>query len=189
MSMTGARGSIKGVVLRSRLAYVRESMGEVAVARVLGRLPPRERSELGRVLPASWYPFEIQVLLDDAIAAEMGIGEKICRLLGEQSARDNLAASHRAFVDARDPHGLLQHAAAIHDAYYDTGRRTYERAGDRRVLLRTFDCLSYSRAECLTNMGWHHVAIEICGGLRPRVTDPFCRARGDSHCEYLCEWD
>ena len=187
--MAGARGSIKGVVLRSRLAYVRENMGEGAVARVLARLPEHECSELQRVLPASWYPFEIQEALDEAIAAEMGIGERLFRLLGEQSARDNLATTHRAFVDARDPHGLLQHAAAIHDAYYDTGRRTYERAGDRRVVLRTFDCLSYSRAECLGNMGWHQAAIEVCGGQRPRVTDPLCRARGDGHCEYLCEWE
>jgi len=187
--MMGARGSIKGVVLRSRLAYVRENMGEAAVSRVLARMGSAERDDLQRVLPASWYPFEIQEWLDDAIAIEMGIGEKLFRLLGEQSARDNLATTHRAFVDARDPHGLLQHAAAIHDAYYDTGRRTYERAGDKRAVLRTFDCRSYSRAECLSNMGWHHAAIEVCGGLRPRVTDPLCRARGDAHCEYLCEWE
>jgi uncharacterized protein (TIGR02265 family) len=187
--MAGIRGSIKGVVLRSRLAYVRDNMGDAAVQSVLGRLPADERQALGRVLPASWYPFEIQERLDDAIAAQMAIGERIFRLLGEQSARDNLATSHRAFVDAHDPHGLLQHAASIHEAYYDTGHREYERLGEKSAVLRTFDCLSTSRAECLSNMGWHQAAIEICGGLRPRVTDPLCRARGDLLCEYLCEWD
>jgi uncharacterized protein (TIGR02265 family) len=187
--MTRERGRIKGVVLRSRLAYVRENMGEAAVSRVLARVGSAERDDLQRVLPASWYPFELQEWLDDSIAAEMGIGEKVFRLLGEQSARDNLGSIHRAFVDARDPHGLLQNAAAIHDAYYDTGRRTYERAGEKRATLRTFDCLSHSRAECLGTMGWHQAAIQICGGLRPRVTDPLCRARGDAHCEYLCEWE
>lgn len=187
--MAGSRGSIKGVVLRSRLAYVRAHMGETVVASVLARLPEPDQQELSRVLPGSWYPFEIQERLDDAIAAEMGIGEKIFRLLGEQSARDNLASTHRAFVDAHDPHGLLQHAASIHEAYYDTGHRTYERLGDRSAVLRTSDCLSSSRAECLSNMGWHQAAIEICGGLRPRVTDPRCRARGDALCEYVCEWE
>ena len=48
---------------------------------------------------------------------------------------------------------------------------------------------STSRAESLSNMGWHQAAIEICGSQRARVSDPFCRARGDSHCEYVCEWD
>jgi hypothetical protein len=36
--MAGSRGSIKGVVLRSRLTYVRDNMGEAAVARVLQHL-------------------------------------------------------------------------------------------------------------------------------------------------------
>lgn len=187
--MAGSRGSIKGVVLRSRLSYVRDNMGEAAAQNVLDRLPAEDQKQLTRILPASWYPFEVQERLDDAIAAQMGIGEKIFRLLGEQSARDNLASSHRAFVDAHDPHGLLQHAASIHDAYYDTGRRVYERLGPKSAVLRTFDCLSTSRAECLSNMGWHQAAIEICGGRHARVTDPLCRARGDTHCEYLCEWD
>jgi uncharacterized protein (TIGR02265 family) len=187
--MAGSRGSIKGVVLRSRLSYVRDNMGEAAAQSVLVRLPEDDQKQLARILPASWYPFELQERLDDAIAAQMGIGERIFRLLGEQSARDNLASTHRAFVDAHDPHGLLQHAASIHDAYYDTGRRVYERLGPKSAVLRTFDCLSTSRAECLSNMGWHQAAIEICGGLRARVSDPSCRARGDALCEYLCEWD
>jgi hypothetical protein len=187
--LAGSRGSIKGVVLRSRLAYVRENMGETAVSSVVARLPVPDRGELARVLPGSWYPFELQERLDDAIAAQMGIGEKIFRLLGEQSARDNLATTHRAFVDAHDPHGLLQHAASIHEAYYDTGHREYERLGEKVAVLRTFGCLSTSRAECLSNMGWHQAAIEICSGRRARVSDPLCRARGDAHCEYLCEWD
>jgi hypothetical protein len=121
-----------------------------------------------------------------------GHRREVFRLLGEQSARDNLGSTHRAFVDARDPHGLLQNAAAIHDAYYDTGRRTYERAGEKRATLRTFDCLSHSRARESPRARWagHQAAIEICGGLRPRVTDPLCRAPSATpHCEYLCEWE
>ena len=187
--MAGDRGSIKGVVLRSRMAYVRDNMGEAAAQSVVARLPAEDQRQLARILPGSWYPFEIQERLDDAISAHMGIGERIFRLLGEQSARDNLATAHRAFVDAHDPHGLLQHAATIHEAYYDTGHREYERLGDKSAVLRTFGCLSTSRPECLSNMGWHQAAIEVCGGLRARVTDPLCRARGDAHCEYLCEWD
>ena len=92
-------------------------------------------------------------------------------------------------MDGKDPHGLLRHAASIHQAYYDTGHRTYERTGERSAVLRTHDCASFSRPECLTNVGWHRKAIEICGGKNPRVTDPECRARGDSVCTYVCEWE
>jgi hypothetical protein len=187
--MAGPRGSIKGVVLKSRLGFVRERKGEPGVSSVLARLPAADRATLGSLLPSSWYPFELNERVDQAIAAEMAMGDAIFTILGEKSAADNLRASHRSFVDAKDPHGLLRYAASIHDAYYDTGHRTYERTGDRRAVLRTHECASFSLPECLTNMGWHRKAIEICGGRNPRLTDPQCRARGDAVCTYVCEWD
>jgi uncharacterized protein (TIGR02265 family) len=187
--MAGQRGSIKGVVLKSRLGFVRDNKGPAGIESVLARLPAEDRAAIENLLPSSWYPFEINERLDQAIAQEMGRGEETFTILGERSATDNLAASHRAFVDARDPHGLLQHAASIHQAYYDTGYRTYERTGERSAVLVTHECASFSRPECLTNVGWHRKAIEICGGRNARVADAQCRARGDAVCTYVCEWD
>src|SRR5262245_36759592 len=129
--MAGTRGSIKGVVLKSRLGFVRDSKGAAGLEGVLARLPAADRALLGSLLPSSWYAFELNERLDQAIAQEMGQGDAIFTILGERSAADNLGASHRPFVDGRDPHGLLRHAASIHQAYYDTGYRTYERTGDR----------------------------------------------------------
>ena len=187
--MAGARGSIKGVVLKSRLGFVRDAKGEEGLQRVLTALPAADRALLESLLPSSWYAFEVNERLDQAIAKEMGRGNAIFTVLGERSAADNLRASHRSFVDTQDPHGLLRHAASIHEAYYDTGHRTYEKTGEKSAVLRTHDCASFSRPECLTNMGWHRKAIEICGGRNPRVTDPECRARGDAVCTYVCEWE
>jgi uncharacterized protein (TIGR02265 family) len=187
--MAIGRGSIKGVVLKSRLGFVREHKGESGLRNVLADLPGADRALLDSLLPSSWYAFELNERLDQAIAREMGVGDEIFTVLGERSATDNLGASHRAFVVDQDPHGLLQHAASIHQAYYDTGYRTYERTGERSAVLRTHDCASFSRPECLTNIGWHRKAIEICGGRNPRVTDPQCRARGDAVCTYACDWE
>jgi hypothetical protein len=115
------RGSIKGVVLKSRLGFVRDNKGEAGLRSVLARLPEADRATLDSLLPSSWYPFEMGERLDKAIAQEMGRGNEIFTVLGERSAADNLGTSHRAFVDGKDPHGLLRHAASIHQAYYDTG--------------------------------------------------------------------
>src|SRR5688572_11292710 len=119
--MAVARGSIKGVVLRSRLGFVRDNKGVAGLQSVLARLPEADRAMLEGLLPSSWYAFEINERLDRAIAQEMGRGDEIFTVLGERSAADNLGASHRPFVDGKDPHGLLRHAASIHQAYYDTG--------------------------------------------------------------------
>jgi hypothetical protein len=117
--MAVERGCIKGVVLKSRLGFVRESKGEPGLRSVLARLPEADRALLDSLLPSSWYPSEMGERLDQAIAQEMGRGSGIFTVLGERSAADNLGTSHRAFVDGKDPHGLLRHRSAMPGA----GRR------------------------------------------------------------------
>lgn len=181
-------GRVKGGAIQSRLAFVRDQGGEEAVRRVLARLSDDDRRDCTRVLAASWYPFELNERLDDAIAAEMGMGEKIFILMGEKSATYNLGSTHRVFVHERDPHGLLRRAAQIYQAYYDTGRREYERTGDTKAVLRTYDSQTFSKHDCLTVVGWHRKAIAMCGGENVRVTETKCRANGADVCEYVCEW-
>jgi len=140
------------------------------------------------ILPFGWYSFELYSRLDAAIAEVMDQGKGIFRVLGAVSARDNLGGDHKRFLQGRDPHGLLRNAASLYKLYYDTGERTYERTGDRTAILRTSGGRAFSAADCLTVVGWHEKAIEMCGGQSPRVTETSCRARGAVVCEYLCEW-
>src|SRR5262249_53456166 len=127
--------------------------------------------------------------LDAAIAAVMDQGESIFRILGARSAADNLGTDHRRYVQHKDPHGLLKHAASIYRLYYDTGERTYERTGEKKAILRTQLSRTFSPADCLTIVGWHEKAIEMCGGTSVRVVETQCRARGGKLCEYVCEWE
>ena len=75
-----------------------------------------------------------------------------------------------------------------YQVYYSTGRREYERIADTRALPRTPQSESFSLEDCLTVVGWHETAIEMCGGLEVRVSETKCRARRDDACEYVCEW-
>ena len=187
---SGMRGSIKGTVLVSRLAFVRGQRGSIGVEAVRNRLPDEDQRVLSNpIMPFGWYPFELATRLDAAIAEVMDQGKGIFRTLGAVSARDNLSADHKRFVAGRDPHGLLRNAASIYKLYYDTGERTYERTGDKSAVLRTLQSRTFSAADCLTVVGWHEKAIEMCGGQAVRVTEPQCRARGGKLCEYVCEWE
>jgi len=184
-----ARGCIKGVVLQSRLAFVREKGGQGAVEGVLSRVPPEVRSILTDIiLPVGWYPFEISETLDRAIAREFGAGDLIYRQMGGQSAAHSLASAHRNLVRSRDPHGLLKQAAQIHRLYYDSGYRTYEWVAWTKAMVRIFDCKSFSRADCLTIIGWHEKALELCGA-KPRIIETQCRTRGEKCCEYAFAWE
>ena len=180
---------VKGGALLSRLAFVREEHGEEGVRRVMARLPENDRAVCSPILTGSWYPFDLNQRLDDAIAAEMGLGESVFLLIGEKSAAHNLGGAHRALLSPGDPHGLLRRTPQIYQMYYDVGRRTYERAGDRKAILRTYDAPTFSKHDCLTVAGWHRKAMEMCGAKNARVTETKCRARGAEFCEYVCEWE
>ena len=183
------RGQIKGGVFVSRLAFLRDEGGEALVEKILSTLPAEDQRLLADIILASaWYPFATNERLDLAISKELGGGDQLFRQLGQRSAQHNLGTTHRNYVRDRDTHGLLRQAASIYRLYYDTGSRTYEKLGPTKAILRTVGSKSFSRADCLTVVGWHEKAIEMCGGHDPHVSEVHCRARGDELCEYVCEW-
>lgn len=54
-------------------------------------------------------------------------------------------------------------APTIYGFYYDTGRRTYEPTGPTSGVVTTYDARSFSSIDCLTVLGWHKQALEMCG--------------------------
>lgn len=183
------RGQIRGGVLLSRLAFVREQAGDAGVRAILSSLPEADRVVLEDiVLAIAWYPFETQERLDAAIAEQLG-GVTVYRALGAHSASLALTTTHKNFLRGNDPHALLKHIAQLHRLYKDTGQMTYDRVDDLTAVLRTFECDSFSVSDCLTNLGWHERAIELCGGQHVRTVETRCRTKGDYMCEYTCRWD
>lgn len=179
---------VKGGALLSRFAFLREHRGEDAVKRVIERLPESDRTACSSILTGGWYPFELNERIDAAVAAEMDMGDDVFLLMGEKSAIQNLTGPHKAMLSIGDPHGLLRRAPQIYQMYYDNGRREYESSGEKKAILRTYDAETFSKNDCLTVVGWHRKAIEMCGGRDARVTETKCRAKGAPHCEYHCEW-
>ena len=183
--------SIKGSVLRSRLALVEELAGKEGVQRVLARLSALERNVLESLLPSAWYPFDLGKRLDETIVDCVGGGRpEFFEKLGEASAERNLGPTgvHRSFLVAGDPHAFLSKAALIYSHYYDQGRRDYEKTGDTEALLVTRDAETFSSPDCLTVVGWHRRALAMCGARSPRVVEEECRARGGSVCRYRLRW-
>ena len=186
-----ASPGIKGNVLLARLKYVREAGGEPALQAILARLPADDAKVLaGWVLPISWYPLDLYLRLDDAIASVMSPHDRetVFLAMGRASADANLSGPQRPFVREGDPHFLLQAAPQIYAAYYAVGRRTYARTGPTSGVLTTHEAENVTETDCLTVVGWHVRAIELCGGKDVQVVESRCRARGDDVCEYRCAW-
>lgn len=182
---------IKGSVLRSRLALVEELSPGAGLDRVLARLPEADRQTLGSLLAASWYPFELGSRLDEAIVGELGGGRaEFFEKLGEASAEKNLGPGcvHRRFLVPGDPHAFLAKTPLIYSFYYNQGRREYQRIAEREALLTTHDAGTFSVPDCLTVVGWHRRALEMCGATGVRVVEQECRARGGTVCRYQLSW-
>lgn len=191
MPMDGSSSRIKGTVLISRLNMLRQHGGAARVEEVLRRLPAEDQAVLRKLLlPIAWYPLELNLRLDGAIADVLSPEDRARAFIdmGRASAEENLHAAHGIFVRQGDPQYLLSQAAQIYRFYYAVGSRTYEKTGPSAAVLRTFGAENVTEADCLTIIGWHQRAIEICGGQDVRMTHPLCRARGAPHCEYHCSW-
>jgi uncharacterized protein (TIGR02265 family) len=181
--------SIKGSILRARLAFVEGQAGKDGVERVLSRLPSEERARLQGLLASKWYPFELGKRLDEAIVAVLGGGRlDYFMRLGAASAEENLGGVHKDFLVPGDPHAFLARAPMIYSFYYDKGRRDYAKLGPREAMLTTHDAETFSAADCLTVVGWHKKALEMCGAAGVGVSEEACRARGDAVCRYRVSW-
>lgn len=183
--------SIKGSVLRTRLALVDELAPADGRERVLARLRGEDRDALTSLLASAWYPFDLGRRLDEAIVQELGEGRtEFFERLGEASAEKNLGAGgvHRGFLVPGDPQAFLAKTPLIYSYYYDQGRREYERTGEREALLTTHDAETFSAPDCLTVVGWYRRALEMCGAGSPRVVEEVCRARGGQVCRYRLSW-
>jgi uncharacterized protein (TIGR02265 family) len=180
---------IKGAVLKSRMAFVQEHFGDAAVQKVLASLPAEDQGALNSILTVRWYPFETGKRLDDAIVAVCGGGDPaFFKRLGVSSADKNLAALHKSFLTPGNPHAFLGKARTIYALYYETGRREYEKTGDRSGVLTTFDAETFSAPDCLTVIGWYERALEMCGASDVQIVEEECRATGGATCRYAVSW-
>ena len=183
--------NVKGSVLRSRLDFVEKEFGREQLDLVLETLAEADRRILaGGLLPAQWYEFALEERFEKALLQVLGEEARATFLeFGRRSAVYNLDGVHKVFVHPGDPHRLLSRAPAIYKLYYDTGHRTYEKTGENSCRLVTHDAEVATEGDCLTVIGWHERAVEMCDGRDVVIDHPRCRARGDTVCEYLISWN
>ena len=180
---------IKGAILKSRMAFVRERFGDATVQQVRASLPAEDQQALNSILTVRWYPFEIGKRLDDAIVAVCGHGDPVFfKQLGAASADKNLTTLHKSLLAPGKPHAFLERARTIYALYYETGRREYERTGDKSGVLTTYDAETFSAPDCQTVIGWYERALELCGASGVRVVEVECRAAGGATCRYTVSW-
>ncbi len=182
---------VRGSVLRARKLFAEEHFGSGAWDKVLESLPETDRTVLrGILLPAGWFPYAISERLDKAIVDVLGKGDlSVFEDIGRKSAAENLSGIHKSFLRPGDPQAFLAQTKTIYKFYYNTGSREYVPKGPNSGVLTTTEAETFSVADCLTVIGWHKEALEMCGAKNVSITETKCRARGGAVCEYSVGWD
>jgi hypothetical protein len=182
--------NVKGTVLLARRAFVQKHFGQEAWEQVLNSLGAEDRGRLnGILLSVAWFPFKLSERLDEAIVRILGQGdESVFERIGQVSAEENLSGAHKHFLAAGSPEKFLRQTPAIYKFYYDSGYRTYEPDGADGAVLTTYDADTFSHVDCLTVIGWHKRALQMCGAREVEMREEACRARGADTCRYRIKW-
>ena len=183
-----AGGRVKGAMVRAHQQFVRDCLGEAALARVHKELPPAVAAEVDGALVSTWCKFESLVALDLAIARVAGRdAQEIMRELGSYSAKINLATLYRAF-HRDDLHEFFRQSATLHRQFQDFGVCVYEQLGEKsgRISIREAKC--FSPTYCSSEAGYLSQVIAAHGGTSASVTESACQCANDDHCTFELRW-
>jgi len=187
-----APGRVKGTLLIARMKFLR-GQGKISLDSVLEQLSSSQRDVLmGILLPSTWYPSDLLLRLECAIAAVIARGDRAraFNAMGRFSAQANLGPGgvQRPWVREGQPHHLLERVPRMYLSQHSSGRRTYERLSDHSAVIRTYESETTVADDCQGVVGWLERAIELSGGKGVRVVETECRTRGGDHCQFRCDW-
>lgn len=185
-SLTGGR--VKGAMVRAHLQFVRDRLGEPALAATLKALPAPVAAEVHGALASTWCAFESLIVLDRTIAHVANRDERdLLRELGRYSAQINLSTIYRAF-HRDDIHDFFRNSAMLHRKFQDFGDCVYEPVGKTqgRISIRNASC--YSPAYCTSETGYLEQVIATHGGTSASVTESACQCAGDDRCTFELGW-
>ena len=182
-----AGGRVKGAIGRAHLQFVRDRLGEQALALTLKALPSAVAVEIQGILASTWCTFESLVVLDRSIAHVAGREEReLMRELGRYSAQINLSTIYRAF-HRDDIHEFFRNSATLHRQFQDFGDCEYERVEGTHCRISIRNAVCYSPAYCSSEAGYLEQVIVSHGGTAS-VTESACQCAGDDRCTFELRW-
>ena len=180
---------LTGQLLHGRLDYVRETLGAPAVAALVASLPGPDRRALEELERGGWYPLDLLLRLDRAIAAAVAPGDpSVYERLGEASARRRTGwlGEHAGLVSV---HAFLSGVADEHLHFQTFGRATYRRIAFHEAELAFSDYPpGVDPIWCQSAKGYLREAARILSGGEAEVDERTCQSRGERECAFRIRW-
>jgi len=176
---------VKGLTLKSRYKFVKQTYGKDAFQKVLPHLRPETRAlfenEL-KIRATSWYNLEIQSDFETTVCKVLAGGDEgIFRKMGGFSVDFNESSF-------KDVNQFLQMYIVIFPRYCRPGRMEVEMVSDTECYVRLFD-LTSTFPNCESNIGYIVRYMEVLKLKDIKAEEIRCtKDKGVKSCEYHFTW-
>jgi len=182
---------IKGTALAVMPGFISSKFGEVGYRRWMAAITPAARGAFDEgILPSCWYPLDETYTQPTIKMCELFYNGSLtgARELGCHSADHALNGVYRAFVRIGRPKFLVSRAAVILPAYFKPSAMESLHTGNGQAVIRITQFPEISEAVEHRIAGWMEKALEISGAVQPSVVITKSLAKGESHTEFMANW-
>lgn len=182
--------SIKAQPFKSLIKFIEQDLTLAERETAMAGLPAEYRPLTRKIVLASdRLPLDAVNRLTEAAAAAKGEPmESFARRAGHFAADEAVRTIYKWLAYFTTPDYILGKASRTWATFYDRGKMSVERLGEKRARVTLSDFPSFP-AVCARVTGW----MEELGGMTRvpnlRIVHDRCRAKGSSECEWSVSWD
>ena len=181
---------VKGNQIKSRITLIKNEYGDDVLEKVLSSLSDDDQKVFrGIITNTTWCTFEAANRFDETIIKVLGGNKKELYIkLGRATAKETLNNVHRKFLEPREPLAFIKKVNHIYRFYYNAGYREWEPETLTSGWINTIDAETYSEGDCLTNVGYFTLGLEMCGAKNIEFINEKCREGGGPICRHHVSW-
>jgi len=187
--MRANAASAKGAAVRGTLAFVEQTFGEATRQKVLAGLPSAHASALSNVAATDDVPYDRIIALWRAIDAEVAESTPMwAEQAGSFSIESMGVQLYSGILRKPTPSEFLTQSVSLFRLFYAPGDMRVVQEEPSGAVLRLVGFDPGTALFCRRQVGGLSRAIELAGGVAPRVRHVRCTLRGDAFCEWKMRW-
>ncbi|PZR08019.1 MAG: hypothetical protein DI536_25625 [Archangium gephyra] len=182
---------VSGRAFLGIIKHVKETYGANALHELLPTLPPATQKVFGgRILHATWYPYEAYIGLLKALAQKYGNGSSdYCRELGAASGTRDINTVFRIYLAIASTERLIRSCTKVWSSYYrNAGTMEAMSWAPEETLLRISDFPDMAPEHCRLMEGWMITTMNVLGADVIDGHESMCMSTGGAAHEFKCRW-
>ena len=186
---SATKATARGSTAQTTLAFIRQSAGEPALQRILGRMTPREREEVVSTGLMAELPYQSLYALWVAADEEFATADRDWMVKAGAFAIESVGKRmYGGLLGKGSPMEFVTQSVSLFRLYYAPGDMVAVQVEAGRAVLRLVGFESRGVVFCQRQTGGLLKAAELAGGKSVRLQHVRCEHEGDAFCEWEVAW-